>query len=197
MKGMNLLYTFLLVAVVGSAQTTNAPTQPELESGSIESQFTYIIEKSSSFKDFQLIRKTSILKVKQNTLDSLKTLRKELSGTQVQIDPLKQKIGTLESEVTKLQEEIASLAEVKDSMSFFGQNMGKGTYNTMMWGIVAVLLLGLIFFALRFKSSNVVTKRTKYELEKIENDFEAFRKKALKKEQEIMRKLQDEINRNS
>ena len=41
------------------------------------------------------------------------------------------------------------------------------------------------------------TKSSKNELEKIENEFESFRKNSLKKEQETMRKLQDEINKNN
>lgn len=192
-----LLLPFLLVATLAAFGQTKMPAQPELESGTIESQFNYIIEKSSSFKDFQLIRKASILKVKSNALDSLIGIRKELATTKTKIAPLQQKITTLENEVTTLKSEIAALTEEKDSMSFFGNNMDKGAYNTMMWGIVIVLLIGLFFFVIRFKSSNATTKKIKYELEKIEGEYEAFRKKALKKEQEIMRKLQDEINKNT
>ena len=74
MRLQHLLSLISFVAIANITIAQNKPAQPELESGTIESQFTYIIEKSSSFKDFQLIRKASILKVKTNALDSLRTV---------------------------------------------------------------------------------------------------------------------------
>lgn len=190
-----LLIGFVAIANVTVAQST--PSQPELESGTIESQFTYIIEKSSSFKDFQLIRKASILKVKANALDSLRTIRKELVESNGKVSGLNNQIKQLQSEVVTLKDEIASISEDKDNINFFGKNMDKAGYVTMMWIIVAVLLVALLFFIFKYRSGFAVIKQTKYELEKVENEYEEHRKKALKKEQEIMRKLQDEINKNA
>ena len=75
MKFKNTLILIFILTVSSGAFAQGKPAQPELESGTIESQFDYIITKSTSFKDFQLIRKPSILKVKANTLDSLKKVR--------------------------------------------------------------------------------------------------------------------------
>lgn len=185
-----------LISVMAVAQN-KAVAQPELDSGTIEQQFDYIITKSSKFKDFQLIRKTSILKVKAHALDSIKNVQKELIVANKSIEDIKGKIGQLEGEVQTLKNEIESISLDVDSISLFGTPLSKTSYNSIVWIIIAVLLLGLLIFIAQFKKSNVVTKRTKNELEKIENEFEAFRKKAMKKEQEIMRKLQDEINKNS
>ena len=195
-KTITILMSMVFVASVSIAQK-NTPSQPELESGTIESQFDYIITKSTSFKDFQLIRKPSILKVKNNALDSLKSIKKELLSSNSQIKELNQEITTLKNETIGLKGEIATVSEDKDSINFLGKNMDKTAYVSMMWIIVAVLLIALVFFILRFKSSFSTIKQTKFELNKIENEYEEHRKKALKKEQEIMRKLQDEINKNS
>lgn len=197
---MRLQHLLLLISFVAIANITiaqNKLAQPELESGTIESQFTYIIEKSSSFKDFQLIRKSSILKVKANALDSLKTIRKDLNESRGKVAGLNQQITQLQNEVATLKSEIASISEDKDSINFLGKNMDKAGYVSMMWIIVAALLVTLLFFIFKYKSSFGVIKQTKFELEKVENEYEEHRKKSLKKEQEIMRKLQDEINKNS
>ena len=69
--------TLFSSSLIGQNKKKNI-VQPELDSGTIEQQFDYIITKSSTFKDFQLIRKTSILKVKDHTLDSLKILKNDL-----------------------------------------------------------------------------------------------------------------------
>lgn len=194
-KSTLVLIFILMFSLVGFTQ--GKPSQPELESGTIESQFDYIITKSTSFKDFQLIRKPSILKVKSNTLDSLKKVRKELIESNSKVLGLDQQISSLQGEVSSLKTEIEDISEDKDSINFLGKNMDKTAYVSMMWIVVAVLLIALIFFMLRFKSSFSTIKQTKFELDKIEGEYEEHRKKSLKKEQELMRKLQDEINKNT
>ncbi|PCJ26597.1 MAG: hypothetical protein COA97_05860 [Flavobacteriales bacterium] len=171
-------------------------TQPELDSGTIEQQFDYIITKSSSFKQFQLIRRASILKVKAHTLDSIKMIRKELITANKSVAQTKSSINQLENEVQLLKKENESISEEVDSISLFGSLMSKTKYNTIVWGLIVVLLLGLIYFIAQFKKGCLVTTSAKNNLDKIEYEFEAFRKKSLKKEQETMRKLQDEINKN-
>lgn len=196
---MKLKYTFtlFLITSVLTVFSQGKPAQPELESGTIESQFDYIITKSTSFKDFQLIRKPSILKVKNNALDSLRNVRKKLISSNNQIEKLNQEIKNLKNETISLKDEVATVSKDKDSINFLGKNMDKTAYVSMMWIIIAVLLIALVFFILRFKSSFSTIKQTKFELDKVENEYEEHRRKALKKEQEIMRKLQDEINKNS
>lgn len=195
LKNTTFLATLVLLVNVTLAQNKNIP-QPELESGTIESQFDYIITKSSTFKDFQLIRKTSILKVKKNAIDSIKSIREEFDATKAEIAKYDGTISKLENEIVNLKQEIAVITEDRDSIALLGKNLDKSGYQTIMWSVIAVLLAGLVIFVLRFKSSNSVTKKTQYELEKVEKEYDEFRKKSLKKEQEIMRKLQDEINKN-
>ena len=187
--------TLVSTQVIG--QNNKNIAQPELESGTIEQQFDYIITKSSKFKDFQLIRKTSILKVKANTLDSLKTIRKELINANKSISQIEGNISQLKNEVNTLNNEIESISVEVDSISFFGTPLSKSAYNVMVWSIIVILLLALIILIMLYKKSGLASKHSKISLEKTENEFEAFRKKSLKKEQETMRKLQDEINKNN
>ena len=197
MRSKTLFLALLLTASVFGVSQKSTPTQPELESGTIESQISYIIEKSSSFKDFQLIRKTSILKVKDNIMDTLKTINASITSGEKETAQLKTQISGLQNQIKQLEAAVAEANVQIDSVNVFGNPVEKTLYNSIMWGTVLVLVLILIFFALRFKSSNAATKKTRYQLEKVEGEFEEYRKKSLKKEQEIMRKLQDEINKNN
>ena len=121
------------------------------------------------------------------------------------IDGLQQEITTLNGEIEIQKAEIASLSgklantentltetnKEKDSMNFFGAQMSKGSYQTMMWGIAGALLLGLY----KFKSSNSITHEARHKLDEVESEFEEYRKKALEKEQKLGRQLQDERNK--
>ena len=192
-----LVLTISLLTSTTLVSQKNNVTQPELDSGTIEQQFDYIINKSTKFKDFQLIRKTSILKVKAHTLDSIKSVQKDLSKVTISASTAKNNISLLESEVKTLQNEIEVISKDVDSISFLGMPLSKTGYNSIVWSIIGILLAGLLAFIFLFKKSNIVTKRSQNNLEKTNNDFEAFRKKALLKEQETMRKLQNEINKNN
>jgi large-conductance mechanosensitive channel len=193
-KLLPILSVILLLNSFGYAQNA---AQPELESGTIESQFDYIITKSSTFKEFQLIRKTSILKVKKNALDSLNNLSSQYGTIKASVAPLQSEIKTLEGEIVNLKAEVETTAQDKDSITFLGKKLNKASYNTFVWSLVVILIVALAFFILQFKNSHAVTKKAKNNIDKVEEELEEFKKKAMKKEQELMRKLQDELNKNS
>lgn len=189
--------TLIIISSASAQKNKKGIAQLELDSGTIEQQFDYVITKSSKFRDFQLIRKTSILKVKEHTLDSIRTVRKDLISTSKSLEETKKTIKQLETEVVTLKSEIEIISTEVDSISVFGTLLSKTSYNSIVWIMIAALLAGLLFFIALFKKGTQSTKSSTSELRKLENEFEGFRKKALKKEQETMRKLQDEINKNS
>jgi len=196
-KTTPLILTFLLFISTITFAQNGTISQPELDSGSIEQQFDYIISKSANFKDFQLIRRSSILKVKDHALDSIRAIRKELINANKSSKKISNTISQLENKIQTLKNEVEVISKEVDSISFFGKLLSKSTYNAFVWSIILVLLLGLILFIIRFKNSTTITKRSKNILDKVEAEFESFRKLTLKKEQETMRKLQDEINKNN
>jgi len=192
-----ILTTILFITSLSFAQKAKVEAENPIEKGgTITEQFDYIITKSTRFKEFQLIRKTSILKVKQHTLDSLKNVEKQLATTKSEIPPLQQEITSLQADLQAVNKKIETVNLEKESINFLGALINKSLYQTIMWVIIAVLLSGLAFFVYSFKNSNSVTAKTKESLIKLEEDFEAFKKRSLEKEQKIMRKLQDEINKN-
>ena len=200
MKKYLIIPIALLIFVSTSSygqKNNSGSEQKELDSGTIDSQFEYILTKSTKWKEFQLIRKSSLLKLKNHVLDSLKTMNKDLVSSNQSTTELGLKINTLENEVANLNNEINTISEDKDSINVLGVLVSKTSYNLIVWSIIIILLLVLTIVMLKFKSNQSITNRTKNELDKIESEHEDFRKKSLKKEQEIMRKLQDEINKNT
>lgn len=190
-------FAFALVISSSAIAQKKNPKQPELDTGTIEAQFDYIIERSTKFRDFQLIRKPSILKIKAHALDSIKTVRNDLVIANKSINEFKGTIGELEAQVESLKTEVNTISKDVDSISFIGIDLSKANYNMLVWSLIVVLLLGLVAFISMFKKGNLDTKTAQSNLGKLDNDFESFKKKAMLKEQEVMRKLQDELNKNT
>ena len=194
-KILTLLFTVFIFNSFLLAQ--NNADQHELESGTIESQLDYLITKSTSFREFQLIRKQSFLKVKKNVLDSLSSINTHSAEVTALIPPLKSEIVSFEANIVSLKKEIELISLDRDSINVLGKQLDKTAYNTFVWSLVVVLLLALLFFIFQYKNSAGAIKKAKFEVELITNDLEEMKKKTMKKEQELMRKLQDELNKNA
>jgi len=191
---------FLSMSLVSFAQTNPSEDNLSLNNGSISNQFDYVIKKSNGWKNergqaFRVIKSYWLTELKSHTLDSLKAVHTDLTNTQLTVKNQIKEISNLKSSLSSIQTDLDNTNTEKDSMSLFGAQMNKASYNTLMWSIIGGLLVLLLFFIFKFKNSNLVTKKAKYALTEIENEFEEHRKTALEREQKVRRQLQDEINK--
>ncbi|TAJ11185.1 tRNA (guanine-N1)-methyltransferase [Marinilabiliaceae bacterium JC017] len=187
-----LKYLLLVVVVVsfsfvGKAQLGEVTLS--LDSGRIESQFDYLMKKSSTYEAFKVVKTDRLLKLKANVTDSLNSLKKELGDAATVVTNQKNEITSLNTELKKITDQLAQVKEEKNSMSFLGALVEKGLYNTIMWSLAAILLILAVFAFLLFKRSNAVTASTKQKLLETEEEFETHRKTALRREQKLAREL--------
>jgi hypothetical protein len=198
---MPLKKVFLACALIGAALTRGqeTPDEPSLDGGTIESQFEYLYDKSGNYnaegRSYEVVRRIYLDKIRENILDSLSAYGTRVGELRATID---RQLGTIEDLNGKLENTTKQLEEVtgeKDSMSFFGAQVSKTTYNLVLWTIIVVLGLFLLLFVYKFNRSNVLTQEAKIKLGDLEAEYEEHRRKALEREQRISRQLQDEINK--
>lgn len=188
--------------VINMAFSQNAAEQEalSLNSGTIDSQFEYLIKKSGNFKGtnglpYEAVKTAWLFTLRKHVNDSLVKIKSDLSQTQAVVKTQANEIDKLKTTLSSTQSDLDSTNLEKDSMSLFGMPMSKGGYNSLMWSIIAGLLICLVFFIFKFKNSNSITKKAKQNLAEIEEEFEEHRKIALEREQKVRRQLQDEINK--
>ena len=136
-----------------------------------------------------------LLTLRAHTIDSLKTIHKDLVETQAIVNSQAKEISSLKTSLTNTQGTLDQTNLEKDSMSLFGMQMSKSGYNVLLWSIIAGLLALLLFFIYKYKNSNSITKDVNKSLAEIEEEFEEHRKVALEREQKVRRQLQDELNK--
>lgn len=184
-----------------SAQTGNPEEDKlSLNSGTIDNQFEYILRKSGNFKGtngqpYEAVKRSMFLTLRAHTIDSLKTIHKDLTETQAIVNSQAKEISTLKTSLSNTQGTLEQTNVEKDSMSLFGMQMSKSGYNVLMWSIIGGLLAFLLFFIYKFKNSNAITRDANKSLAEIEEEFEDHRKVALEREQKVRRQLQDELNK--
>lgn len=201
-KYIKTLIAICLVSISNFAQTATINNDDELSlsSGTIDSQFEFIFVKSGNFNGtngqaYEAVKKSWLYTLKANTLDSLKTIQKNLNDTRAIVTAQAEEIKDLKSNLFNTQSSLDKTDSEKNNMAWFGMKMSKVNYNLLMWSIIGTLLALLIFFIYKFKSSNSTTKAAKHTLAEVEEEFEEHRKTALKREQKVRRQLQDEINK--
>ena len=171
---------------------------------SLHSQHKFIMEQSQSYGKNKSVKIKWIEKFYDNVKDSLESAKHERSNAEkaysgeikAYSEEIKGLKDTLKS-VTALKKELASVNSEKESITLFGSLTSKSSYKAIVWVIIISLLTFLLFFLFKFKNSNMITKDAKEKLKEIEFELEEAKKKARIKEQELMRKLQDEINSNN
>ncbi|MBU2940650.1 tRNA (guanine-N1)-methyltransferase [Lacinutrix sp. C3R15] len=197
-----IILSISLFCTTINAQTGNDKEEEKLSlnTGTINEQFEYILKKSGNFKGtngqpYEAVKRSMFLTLQAHTIDSLKTIHKNLTETQAVVNNQAKEIATLKTSLSNTQDTLDKTNEEKDSMSLFGIAMSKSGYNVLMWSIIGALLAFLLFFIYKFKNSNAITKEANKSLAEIEEEFEEHRKIALEREQKVRRQLQDELNK--
>lgn len=196
MKVKHIFLLLLVFSIVSNAQNTTKKNKLKLQEGPIQEQFEFILKNSNKYQDYKVVKRTWIEKLQKNVADSIHAIRKDFDTEVVKVATQQSEIEKLKADLTAVNQKIEDLNTEKDNMSLLGIQLSKASYQTLMWGIIAVLTILWLFFTYKFKLSNTITKAAKEKLAETEEAFEEHRKRALEREQQVRRKLQDEINKN-
>lgn len=190
---------FILFAVIQlQAQATNQ--ENSLEKGTLSEQFEYLLDKGGPYnvrgRRFIGIRETYLTRFNKNLLDSIGANQKISVELKNIIAENTTEIDALKSKLSETTENLNKLTQEKDSMSFFGAMVSKGTYRAIVWSTILVLIFALVLFIYKFRKSNFLTVQAKTALTDLEEEYEQYRRRALEREQKISRELHDERNKN-
>lgn len=189
---------FIAIAFIFAISINAQESEPEqtLDSGTIENQFDYLINKSNRYQEYKVVKYTWLDRLKNAVDDSLNVVKKELANTKIALSEKESEIVILTNSLNTTKETVSNLNNEKDSINFFGMLISKPMYNTTLWSIIGVLLVLLILFVYKFNSSNSITKEANNKFDELEAEYENHRQRSLEREQQIRRKLQDELNKN-
>ncbi|NAS13354.1 tRNA (guanine-N1)-methyltransferase [Poritiphilus flavus] len=201
MKGYKILSIIIALWTFNLQYAQDAGAQQELslDQGSIDSQFEFIYKKSGNYraegKRYEVVRVINLDKLRKNVIDSINAANAKKSELNATIATHEATISSLNKKLEDTTSNLNSVTAEKDSMSFLGIQVSKGTYNGILWTIIAGLLALLLLFIYKFRRSNILTQIAKSNLSELETEYEDHRRRALEREQRISRQLQDEINK--
>ncbi len=178
----------------------NQEVDATLETGSIAGQFEFLVKKSGNYRAdgvrYEVVKINSLEKLRNNVLDTLNSIKNKTIVLNAEIAENKKNIIELNKKLAETSNNLTSVTEEKDSMSILGILVSKATYSIILWTMITGLLLLLLFFIYKFRTSNILTQEAKTSLSDLEIEYEDHRRRALEREQKISRQYQDELNKN-
>jgi hypothetical protein len=186
---------FLSFFHTGVLVAQKSTTQNILEEGSVEEQFNYVVDKSSTYNDYKAIKSSNIYTLKKNVFDTLKLMRTEAANKQNTVRENTHTIDSLTEQLATTKEDLALAVKEKNSLHFLGIKMNKSVYKSIMWLVIGILTFSLVLFIIMYKRSHVVTVKAFSDLEETREEFEKHRKRALERQEEVVRKYHAELNK--
>jgi len=189
MKSLYLFTFALFISITAFSQEAKKDTL------TVSEQFDRIYRISSSYQEYKVVKKTTFQGLKNNVLDSIQLIDKELQLKNQKNSILKDSLQNANIILNTLDTDMKLMITEKDSISLVGLQLNKSTYNIIVWSIIFILIIMLSYFIYQFKNSYVITSEAKSNLLEAEDELANFKKKSLEREQKIRRQLQDEINK--
>lgn len=190
-KILLLAFPLFLFALQVTAQDTI-----QVRKNTLNNQMSDAFDKSNSYQDYKVIKKTQLATLKRNILDSVSNFDKRIIAQESELGIQKRQIDSLRQNLKNTQQELESSKEKEDGIAIFGVLTSKATYNSIMWIIILILLLVSGFLFYRFLNSHKITNAAQLKMAEMEIELEDYRRNSLEREQKLRRKLQDEINKN-
>ena len=102
---------------------------------------------------------------------------------------------SLLKDLEKAQAQVTQAENARDRITSAGMQMEKESFSALMWGIVIALGLALALVLFKSQSASSGQKDLRHRLTNIEEQLSQTKKKALEREQELKREVQDYVNK--
>ena len=189
MKSFYLFIFSLFITITTFSQEIKKDTL------SILNQFDKVYRKSSSYQEYKVIRKITFQNLKNNVVNIIEGIDKELISKNKKNKILKDSIQSINKNLIALESDLSLINIEKNSIYCFGLDIAKISYKIIIMSTIILLIIMLSYFIYQFKSSYRITSLAKENLLEVENELAIYKKKSLEREQKLRRQLQDEVNK--
>lgn len=182
----------LAVMLISYSQQLTAQTPQVSVADSINNRLTQLIDDSNSFKQYKVIKTTSIQALRRNIHSEVATLEQKIDDVHQELNKQNAKLEGVQATLKNTEDNLEKAIASKDQLALFGITVQKGTYNSIVMGIIVLLALALAVFIHKYRQSNSITQEASERLKKNEDEFSDYKKQALETQQRLGRQIVDE-----
>ena len=189
----SILPLFIVLLLFFFIPLHSAEKNSPLQEGSVKEQIDYVLRKSTTYDDFKVVKISNFYTLKKNILDTLKVKNNQILSANLIASAKTSNYDSLSQIYEKTSNELLLVSKDKNTIQFLGIKISKSIYNSIVWLIIGILAFSTILSYLLFKRSNRVTVIARKDLEELSLEFEAHRKRALKRQEEAVFEIHREL----
>jgi FtsZ-binding cell division protein ZapB len=189
--------TILLLIIVSCSLAYSQPAQKAVEDKNLNlnQRFQEMKAGSQTFKDYKVIKESTLDKVWSITNDSIKRKEQQLAEAKSEVITLREELETSRNSMKVQQASIQDVVYDSTHITVLGIPFSKAFFILL----TAVIIGGLAFVISisfgRVKILNSLVKEKALIADSISHEFEDFKKKAMEKQTKLSRELQNERNK--
>ena len=164
------------------------------QSDSLKISYDHLMDKSEDYKQYKVIVREDLASVWNEVQETVMQYQAQLSQERRNVINLKQEVASQKKEVTALMEQVTVLTDQIEFISFFGIDLSKGFYHTLVWGIVILLGISIAFIYGMILRSRKVAKSISADFRILQKEYEGFKERARTREVKVKRELQTAVN---
>jgi len=192
---MKLLKLSILMLMIFIIQNPVFGQNQKSTADSINDRMSNLINSSNSFQEYKVIKTSAIQNLRKDIKDEVFTLEENVNELHQKLDKQNKELEDFKELLAESDSKLEEANLTKDQLTILGIKTQKSTYNFFVSILVSVLVLALVFFIYKYKSSNRITKEAQENLHKNEEEFASYKKKALETQQKLGRQIIDERNK--
>jgi uncharacterized protein YlxW (UPF0749 family) len=191
-----VLFTLALFGLsTFSSQAQDDTTAAATEVHTIQSTFDNIIKESNKYQDYKVVQRRKLDAFIKEVNDSLNLAKVHLAQEAKVKGEAQDQVLKLRKDLEKAQAQVTQAENARDRITSAGMQMEKESFSALMWGIVIALGLALALVLFKSQSASSGQKDLRHRLTNIEEQLSQTKKKALEREQELKREVQDYVNK--
>lgn len=159
---------------------------------SVNSRLSHLINSSNSYQQYKVIKKTKINSLKEDIHGEVAKLEDNIHILHEKLDKQEAQIEEFEQKLTKNKTKLEEANTRKNQLSILGINTQKSVYNLFVLLLTITLMGALLYFIYKYNNSKKITSEASEKLQKNEEEFTLYKKKALETQQNLGRQLIDE-----
>lgn len=161
----------------------------------LSSDFQQLKSKAQTFKDYKVIKETTLNIFWKSVEDTLLHNAQEIKKAKSEIASLKYQAVQGKAEVQKREEAVAEIVFDSTHITFLGISFHKATFKSGVVILLASLagLLGMAIIRMIFQHHSLKEKSETLRL--LNSEFEEYKHRAVEKQMKLSRELQNERNK--
>lgn len=194
MKLLHIFFFLFLVVQIAFGQKVNEAVSAE-KNYSLNERYRILRDNSPTYNEYKEIKGYLLENWWKIVMDSVDAQKSQIVTANNRIKELENEVKNAQEAVVKKDESVAGMIYDSTHIRVLGINMQKGFFITLVSVIIASLIVLMVVVGLRMKWMHSEMKEKIDLANRLNKEFEEYKRNALDKQMKLSRELQNERNR--